>query len=311
MMRPKGVRGLLERLRDLPLRTRIIGGALAGLLLVGVVAGGLLLSGGGGDGVSDAGGGGDADLLVDFGDDGGLPPEGDAAGAGDGGFGETEATLTVAQQVEATVAALNPEPTPTEEPTPDVAATLAAEVAASRGGEGWNGGSVNPLDAGGVLNPYLTERDRLYLAAMGEDLWVATQLYMRVTEVATLDYHQLEAPYIRERLSFIDGLLSALPDTGAGSLSSSGLNELVVSFVDYVDGGMASVRDGVRNLRAILSVFDAAGADTLDQLDGAQRAQVREHYLLIEGDMLGFYRIMSAYGCSACGELYRSPYILE
>lgn len=305
MMRPKGIRGLADRFRDWPLRLRIIAGAGAGLVLVAVLMSALLtLGGGSGDGDPGAAGD-DSDLAVDFGDGDDAPAavvEADAV---------PEPTLTLEERVKATVEAMNPDPEPTEVPTPDVAATLAAEVAASRGGGGRMGRQVNPLDAGGVRNPYLTERDINFIAAMGEDLWVATQLYLRLSEVAARDYTRLTASHLRERQAFIDGLLAGLPDYDHRDLSSSGLNELVVNFVGFVDGGIRQVERAVGELRGLIGVFDEAGAETVADLNSVQRDLLRQRYLLLNELLLDFYKVMSSYGCSACGELFRSPFILE
>lgn len=306
MMRPKGIKGLVDRFRDLPLRLRIIAGAGAGLVLIAVLASALLtLGGGSGDGNPGVAGD-DSDLAVDFGDGDDAP-----APAGVEADAVPEPTLTLEERVKATVEAMNPEPEPTEVPTPDVAATLAAEVAASRGGEGQMGRQVNPLDAGGVRNPYLTERDINYIAAMGEDLWVATQLYLRLSEVAARDYTRLTASHLRERQAFVDGLLAGLPDYDQRDLSSSGLNELVVNFVGFVDGGIRRVEQAVGELRGMIGVFDEAAAETVADLNSVQRDALRQRYLLLNELLLDFYKVMSSYGCSACGELFRSPFILE
>lgn len=305
MMRPKGIRGLVDRFRDLPMRLRIIAGAGAGLVLLAVLMSALLTLGGGSGGGNPGVAGDDSDLAVDFGDGDDAP----AAAAESAPV--PEPTLTLEERVKATVEAMNPEPEPTEVPTPDVAATLAAEVAASRGGGGQMGRQVNPLDAGGVRNPYLTERDINYIAAMGEDLWVATQLYLRLSEVAARDYTRLTASHLRERQAFVDGLLAGLPDYDQRDLSSSGLNELVVNFVGFVDGGIRRVEQAVGELRGMIGVFDEAGAETVADLNSVQRDLLRQRYLLLNELLLDFYKVMSSYGCSACGELFRSPFILE
>lgn len=307
MMRPQGIRGLLDRFRDWPLRLRILAGAGIGLFLAAVLVS-VLLTMSGGSGGGDAGvSGDDSDLAVDFGEADDAPAVAEASPV-------PEPTMTLEERVlsavAATVAAKYPEPEPTEVPTPDVAATLAAEVAASRGG-GQSGRQVNPLDAGGVRNPYLSERDVRYLSVMGEDLWVATQLYLRLAEVAARDYSRLTATYMRERLAFIDGLLAGLPEYDNRDLSSAGLNELVISFVAFVDGGIRSVERAAGEFRSMAAVFDQAGAETLAGLNAVQRDAVRQHYLELNGLLVDFYAVMSAYGCSACGGLFRSPFILE
>ena len=312
MMRSKGISGISERFRDLSRPKQAALGVCVLLVLFLAVCGVVAVGGGGGESPAAGGDNPDGDLVVNFDDvdeDVGAPEP--AAPAGDGPEGEVaEPTLTLEERVNATVEAMTPPtPTPTAVPTPDIAKTVQAEIAAHRG-EGAPAVAVNPLDAGVMRSPQLTEAEKEYFAAMGEDLWVASQMYLRLSEVATVDFSDWSLGYLTGRLSFIDGLLGSVR-IERREVRRAGLSDVVVSYVEFIDFGIQSLQSAVSELRSAVSVFESSGGEYLDEVEAGDREVLKQHYLQINGLVLDFYSVMSAYGCSACGELFRSPFVLE
>ena len=320
MMRRKGVNGVVDRFKEMSRRNQLIlGGSAVGVLLLIVVV--VVLASGGGGAVDPAGD--DSDLVVNFSDsagDAGVPSGGDpllrAPLSGDPLSGDPAALdssppgMTVEEQVAATVAALTPPtPTPTPIPTPDIAATVQAEVD-ERLSAVSPVVSRNPLDAGTIQSPQLTEAEKRYFAAMGNDLWVGTQMYMRLSEVGTAEFPSWSSGYLRDRLGFIEGLLASVPEDPR-DIPRSELGDVVVSYVEFIDRGIRSLQLAVNELKGAVRVFEEAGVEYVDEVEAGDRDQLRQHYLSINGLLLDFYSVMSAYGCSACGELFRTPFVLE
>ena len=298
MIRPSGISGIIERIRDLGrVKLALLGAGLVSLLLIVVVLG--VSMGGGDSAASDGADGADSDLVVNF-DDEPLAEE---------PLPTEPLLMTVEEQVAATVAAMAPVPTPTIEVTPDIGATLQAEMAVRRAGSS-TAQLSNPLDAGVMRNPQLSEADKHYFESLGKDLWVATQIYMRLTEVSSRDFQGWTESYVGERLLFIDGLTGALSEE-LPEADKAGVSDVVASYSDYIDSGIRSVQAGVAEARAAHSIFQAGEAESVDELDALDRELLRQHYLNLTGLMTEFYAVMSSYGCSACGELFRSPFVLE
>ena len=305
MMRPSGISGILDRFRDMSRRRLIIFsvvGLLVLILLVFVLQG---LTGGEPSEVTEDAGEGEAIIAIDFSE---FPEEGEGEavpGSDPGGA----SLMSVDEQVKATVAAMNPTPTPTLVPTPNIAATVQAGIA-SRQGSGSFSLAKNPLDAGVMRSPELTSDEKLYFAAMGDDLWVASQVYLRLIEVSSSEYQDWSGAYLKDRLSYIEALL----ETFSGSRpapSSSNVGDVVITYVAFIDQGIASVKEAVEELRGAVKVFEESEGEYLDELEASERDLLRQHYLSMNGLLLDFYSAMSSYGCSACGELFRSAFVLE
>ena len=93
-----------------------------------------------------------------------------------------QATLIV-RAVEATIAAM---PTPTPEPTPDIAATLQADLAASRR-EVAPVIAMNPLDLESERDSYLTPAELDYFRSMSPRLWAYVRVWLHVKRTISLD----------------------------------------------------------------------------------------------------------------------------
>ena len=309
MIKRRGIPGLFSILRDLGWVKLSIGGGGVLLLLLAIV---FLMSGG-----DDSGGGAagvpDDGLVIVFDDDPVLPetPLPDPSGGVVSPVPALDPSVIatqVAEQVAATVVAMAP--TPTIVPTPDIPATVQAQILGNRGGSR-PVVVVNPLDTSGVRNPYLTQEDHDFLESLGEDLWIATLLYLRVTEIANSDFVELSLPEIQQRLIYIDDLLAGLMDLAPRRAPTGNVSPVVKTYGQLIEGGIVAVQKSVGEFRKALVLFEDSGVETVSELGGVERERLKFHYLQANEYLLDFYAVMSSYGCSICGELFRGSLGLE
>ena len=278
MLNRRGIPGLIGYIKDLSWKKKALLGSAPLLLILVVVF--VVLSSSSGETPGEA----PDDGLVIVLD--GPPP---AAAPADGALAAPTpdpgiVATRVAEQVEATVTALLPTPTPV--PTPDIAATVQAQILENRSGVA-PVVAVNPLDSGTMRSPHLTAGDHDYLASLGEDLWIATQLYLRVSEMASSEFVELTAEGIRDRLIFIDDLLAGLQALPPSRPPKGGVTPVVRTYGGFVEGGIVSVQKAVNEFRRALRVFSDAEVDLLLDLGPLDRAQVREHYLAANEPVAG------------------------
>ena len=208
----------------------------------------------------------------------------------------------VERRVAATVEAMEPEATATPEPTPDVAATLQADMEANREKSG-RVLMMNPLDSDELRNPYLSAVEVAYLSNLGEGLWAHTKVWFLMRELLAtdpLEWNHLDVEY---RLAEASEYLSDEEDFRPGRSSSVG--EVVKAYIDEVDRGMEGLRqkvDVLKNASQLLAGVDSGLARDLD-LDDREKLAVLVREL--EEGMEDFDRVMGRYGCSVCGELFR------
>ena len=214
-----------------------------------------------------------------------------------------EIAAEIAQAVEATVIALQPTATP--EPTPDVAATVQASIGESRDSQNPSM-SANPLDSDAPRNPYLTPYEVEILSAMGPVLWYATDVYLRVSEVTFVEFADLERGEMSAQLNLVELSVDRMRDLESrNSRRPEAISEVVSSFLDFVDGGVRSVQAAATDLEGAVRVLEVAEADKAASLETGDREQLWSHYTGMQNNLQRFYEVMSSYGCSACGELYR------
>ena len=300
MMFRKGIPGLFDRFAEMSLARKLalFGGLLAVVLVV--AAGALMLTGQAG------GAGGDADILptLSWDDEQGDAGAGSQPSAGGGSFSAmTDDDLSTA--VAATVEALLPTATPV--PTPDVAATVEADLAARRVER-----SVeldrNPLDSQQPRNPHLTGAEVAALAAMGESVWASSMIYLELLQVVNMDFPLLTREFMSARAGQTGRLAGQLEvSEEARPDRDQSLSDVVSAYIDHLDRGISAIQAAAREVHSAASVFDAAGVDEASFLGEEERQQLWEHYLAIERVVFSFHSVMSVYGCSACGELFRHP----
>ena len=283
MMYRPGISGLMDRVKERPRKQ-------VAIIVIGVIVVLMLLI----VGVQRLGSNGD----------GGDGQDGALAGPLPGEVGYVDMVLVdnlVVEQVSATVAAM--EPTATPEPTPDIAATVQARL-----NLGVSPSLSQPvLGRGDVRNPYLRKVDIQHLHELGEELWLAVVVYLRLAEVSGLDFNDLSWTFVEERVEVVDGVFSGgvsewldeTPDEG------DGLDPLVKEYAESVWDGMGGIKEAGLALRGIHDLFRESGVEYVVEMSTEDRAAVQSLYLSIGGRLRVFDEVMSRYGCSVCGELFR------
>ena len=206
-----------------------------------------------------------------------------------------QATL-VARAVAATIEAI---PTPTPLPTPDVAATLQAELALNRD-RVKPVLMLNPLDLETYRDPYLTLNELRYFRELGPRLWAYTRVWLHLQEVLSVDIAEWDSSTLQHDLGSAQSLLESAPErpTFRRVRGAKPIDPLVLAYADSIETGMTSVRRAVARL-----------SDAEEILAGPMGHPERDELLRITRDveelLAGFDDAMSVYGCSVCGELFR------
>ena len=206
-----------------------------------------------------------------------------------------QATL-VARAVAATIEAI---PTPTPLPTPDVAATLQAELVLNRD-RVKPVLMLNPLDSETYRDPYLTPNELRYFRELGPRLWAYTRVWLHLQEVLSVDIEEWDSSTLQHDLGSAQVLLESAPERPIFRRvrGEKPVDPLVLAYADSIETGMTSVRRAVARL-----------SDAEEILAGPVGHPERDELLRITRDveelLAGFDDAMSIYGCSVCGELFR------
>lgn len=233
------------------------------------------------------------------GDSGGTAPAG-GQGAAVGGNVDS----VVADAVAATLEAL----LPTVEPTKpaDYMATLEAGLHSSR--SEYPSLSINPLDPsnerqGGGLNEAEIELFGQYGVYFWDMLqaWVVTRSVLYSREV-----HEWERDWLEDQLDLVEWMMPEPRRWVNDRSGSTAISEVVNAFLAEVRDGEYAMRDAVTSLNAALGVFERAGVDDFRDLGPEEADEVWQHYFDAESSGLELSSVMSSYGCSICGELYRA-----
>ena len=303
MIHRPGVLGLIDSVKEINGMKLFLMVVVAAGLLVAVVVGCRTIMGGD----EDVSGAGDGSLSTVMTFDDQTPTAG--GDTGPAGGAETPPVAgpslgeQVAEQVAATLAAMAPTVTPV--PTADLAATLEAELTQNRG----NVGAplvVNPLDSEQTRAPYLNQGELEYLSGLGEDVWIAVQTYFVLQDVMSEDFSTLSLSFLQEKLVLVNGLLAGL--SRMFERPPENVNEVVVSYVEFIQSGVSSIHSAAGDLGAAVAVVEEAEVESFLELDQRALADFRTSYLDIERGILDFYGVMSSYGCSVCGELFRQNF---
>ena len=204
----------------------------------------------------------------------------------------------IARAVQATIEAM---PTPTPLPTPNVAATLQAEMALNRDRVS-PVIQMNPLDLEIDRDPYLTPTEMAYFRELGPRLWTYTRIWIHIQRILSVDVSDWDHGILQYDLKVAQALLEAAPerpDFGrSGRSDRDQVDPVVKAYADSVESGMTGVRAAVARL-----------SDAEPLLAGAVGHDEREELIRIIRDvelhLADFDDSMSAYGCSVCGELFR------
>ena len=198
----------------------------------------------------------------------------------------------IAERVAATLAAM---PTPEPTVTPDIGATLAADLAKNRPEPAF---VLNPLDFQTVRTPHLTEDELNYFRDIGGHIWGYTKIWFRIQDILEVGSSDWTLVLVSEDVSLIEELLMSLPERPRPDSASIG--EVVEAYIETLEVGMDGIDDSVSRLddaREILAEALVVGLEEREEL-----ARISRDIERLSGD---FDDVMSAYGCSICGELFR------
>ena len=239
---------------------------------------------GGGNGGAQAASGEPAFLADATGTDGELLPE----------QLEGMIAFSVAETIEA-MATPVPPPTPTS--TPDIAATLQAELVRNRE-MAPPVVLLNPLDLETDRDPYLTPAELDYFRELGPRLWVYTQVWLHLQKVLSVDSSEWNADLLGYDVEIARDLLGSAPERPM--LPAGGdVDPLVRAYADSVESGMAGVREAVSRLAEAGEILSG------EEVGHPEREELLRAGREVERLLAGFDEAMSAYGCSVCGELFR------
>ena len=321
---------VLDKVRDLwadggwKVRVLMGGGVFGGVFLVVFLV--VALVGGGGDGGGDV-----ADVAgVEVGEDGVMVFDdeeaaaaeaaeassgGDTGGGGSADAGENGgsggASVSSAGElaaVEDAVAATIEAMFPTEEPTlaPDYVATLEAGLHRSRAGS--NPLSLSPLDPSRDKGGGLTEAEIELLGQYGVYFWDMLQAWVVVRSVLfSREVYDWERRWLEEQVELVRWLM---PERGfwtnQGGRSAEGVGDVVKAYLDEVRNGEEAVRQSVSALDDAVTVFERAGVERFRDLGPEDAEEVYQLSFDADAGVHQLGSVMSAYGCSICGELYRA-----
>ena len=198
----------------------------------------------------------------------------------------------IEERVAATLAAM---PTPEPTVTPDIGATLAAELAQNRPERSL---VLNPLDFQDVRTPHLTEDELEYFRAVGRHIWVYTRVWFRIQETLAVGSSDWTVMMLSEDVEWSRELLASLPKQPGRE--SGAIGEVVEAYLESLELGMDGVDDSISRLEDAEKLLDEALVIGLTERE--QLARIARDIERLSGD---FDDVMSSYGCSICGELFR------
>lgn len=201
--------------------------------------------------------------------------------------------------VEATIVAYIPTPVPTA--TPNVPATVAADLAAQRVTAD-RVVAVNPLASGASRNPFLTPAEIEHLNSLGPSLWLNVRLWLVLRDLLLEPGVVWEQSELQEVSLRLQELMDEQDRFRLDRLSEQ-VGETVRAYTREYEVAVGELHRGasaVLRMRALISGLDGRvlTSEELDSLLGYQTD--------VSDGVRNFHLFMSNYGCSICGELYRT-----
>lgn len=254
------------------------------------------------------------------------------ATGGDGGETPDPAmetpSMTVEDQVAATVAASIPTEVPT--PTPDVPATLVAAAEQTREAKpeeaGFTGSIFAPAE-GGIVNPepdtaqgydpyegrdpfaapVFTRADERFLQDLGPAMWYSVRLHLELEAFLENPPDQI----INER-----GLVTAEQATYDGGRLRrelrvmeqhwDSLSPRVRDYGRHLEETVRMTQEAAENVSAMFSIARRGQSVDFDILSVEDRRAIETLYWNAKGLLNSYDTRIQSYGCSVCGELYRA-----
>ena len=251
--------------------------------------------------VDDVPAGGDGG-AVSPGDDGVAAREPGGVGGTGGVVGGSGDESAIADAVAATLAALRPTEVPTR--AADYLATLQAGLGKAR--SEYPNVALNPLDPSGGREFGLNETEMRVFQNVGSHFWEMLQAWVVVRSILeSRDVYEWEHRWLAEELDLVGWMM---PETGRLSpdlWEGDEVGEVVKAYLVEVREAEYAFRDAVSALNSAMGVFEKAGAERFVELDGEEQDEVWQFFFDAQSRAVELGSVMSAYGCSICGELYR------
>ena len=193
-------------------------------------------------------------------------------------------------------------PTPETPATPDVAELVRQAVEEDR-----RQGDVSPVlqispldrDRSG-RNPYLNEYEMDYFVALGEHFWTYARAWLVLRNIVLVDVDGWTPELLAYEVESLNSILA--PVKGREINPDSQVRELVYVYGEQLQDGFLRVDESVERLKsALVTVVQTDG----EQLTDSQRNSLIALRREILQNLEEYHRVMSSYGCSVCGELFR------
>ena len=209
----------------------------------------------------------------------------------------------IADAVAATLAALQPTEIPTK--PADYLATLQAGIGRSR--SEYPSVALNPLDPAGGRERGLNEREIQLFQEYGAHFWEILQAWVVVRSILEVrDLHEWDYSWLQEELDLVAWMMPESGRLSSEDWEGSEVSDIVKAYLVEIREGEYAFRDAVNSLNSALGVFERAGVYRYDELNGEDVEELWQHFVDAERGAFEVGSIMSQYGCSICGELYRA-----
>ena len=296
----------------------LMGGGVVGFVFVIGLALMAVAGGGGSEGPVNVEGVTVGDDGVMVFDDEPVPGAGggESSAAGDGGPSPVAAASSggapvsvgsdesaIADAVAATLAALQPTEIPTR--PADYLATLQAGIGRSR--SEYPSVALNPLDPAGGREGGLNETEIQLFQEYGAHFWDILQAWVVVRSILEVrDLHEWDYSWLQEELDLVAWMMPESGRLSADDWEREEVGDIVKAYLVEIREGEYAFRDAVNSLNSALGVFERAGVYRYDELNGEDVEELWQHFVDAERGAFEVGSIMSRYGCSICGELYRA-----
>ena len=209
----------------------------------------------------------------------------------------------IADAVAATLAALQPTEVPTK--PADYLATLQAGIGRSR--SEYPSVALNPLDPAGGRERGLNETEIQLFQEYGAHFWDILQAWVVVRSILEVrDLHEWDYSWLQEELDLVAWMMPESGRLSSEDWERPEVGEIVRAYLVEIREGEYAFRDAVNSLNSALGVFERAGVYRYDELNGEDVEELWQHFVDAERGAFEVGSIMSQYGCSICGELYRA-----
>ena len=201
--------------------------------------------------------------------------------------------------VEATIQAYIPTPIPT--PTPDVPATVAAELGMRRV-ESDRVVEVNPLGSAVQKNPFLTQAEMEHLNGLGPSVWRNVRLWVILRDLSRSPIEVWDRADLPTLTASFEEYVDDSDNLRLDRLSER-VGETVAAFTAEYESAVSEL---TRSASAVVRMQGIVAAAEQGVLTTGEEDELLELKGTLNEGVRAFHEFMSGYGCSACGELFRT-----